>query len=510
MKKPFPFYPPFLAIFPVLGVYLVNTGIFPIADLWRPLAIAFGAGAAFWLLSSALFQSLEKGALVTAVLTAAFWLFGAIAGRLAFLGSPGQTIVYAGLALGAGWWLTRLRPPTQFLNRATVFLILLSGGQIAWHWLKPVHTHVTATSGSAKKVEGRPPDIFYIILDGYGREDELKKNLNFDNEPFISRLRSLGFYVPTENHSNYCQTAISLASSLNLDYISNLAPDQGRNQKDRDALNNLVNDSRLERTLRERGYTTFAITTGFPAFVFPHADVRMEGPQSQTLFEATLARMTPLAGQSGGNQSMFDYRRKMLLAAFEALDTMQKPTTRPRFVFAHILAPHPPFVFTADGTPRKGKKGPFGYWDGSDFMTYVGTPEDYREGYVGQIQYLNKLVTEMAQALLSTSGTKPIIVLQGDHGSKLHLDQNDISKTNLNECFSNLLAIHAPDSVRERLYPQITPVNIFRVILSAIFGDDLPQLEDRSFYSPFEFPFRFEEVKFLPDEPMAKSVPKGK
>src|SRR5215211_254514 len=68
-------------------------------------------------------------------------------------------------------------------------------------------------------VPGSPPDIYYIILDGYGRQDVLEEVYGYRNEEFLSYLRSRGFFVADEAHSNYIQTPLSLSSSLNFDYI---------------------------------------------------------------------------------------------------------------------------------------------------------------------------------------------------------------------------------------------------------------------------------------------------
>ena len=68
-----------------------------------------------------------------------------------------------------------------------------------------------------------PPDIYYIILDGYGRSDVLKNEYGYDNSDFLNALRDLGFTVSECSQSNYAQTQMSLASSLNFNYIDVLS-----------------------------------------------------------------------------------------------------------------------------------------------------------------------------------------------------------------------------------------------------------------------------------------------
>jgi hypothetical protein len=40
---------------------------------------------------------------------------------------------------------------------------------------------------------GDPPDIYYIILDAYTREDTLQNIVGYDNGPFIDSLEKMGF-----------------------------------------------------------------------------------------------------------------------------------------------------------------------------------------------------------------------------------------------------------------------------------------------------------------------------
>jgi hypothetical protein len=64
----------------------------------------------------------------------------------------------------------------------------------------------------------------------------------------------------------------------------------------------------------------------------------------------------------------------------------------------------------------------------------------------------------------------------------------------VNEVFPILAAYRVPDDIRKSLYPSITPVNSFRIVLSALFGEDLPKLPDRSYYSTWEKPTAFTDI----------------
>ena len=57
-----------------------------------------------------------------------------------------------------------------------------------------------------------------------------------------------------------------------------------------------------------------------------------------------------------------------------------------------------------------------------------------------------------------------------------------------------LNAYYLPEGGGEEIYSEISPVNTFRVVLNMYFGGNLPLLEDRSYFSPVDRLFRFEEV----------------
>ncbi len=76
------------------------------------------------------------------------------------------------------------------------------------------------------------PDIYYIILDEYGREDKLRDEFGYDNTPFLRELTKRGFFVAKHSRSNYLQTDLSLTSSLNMRYLVSIEEDFPRRVKD--------------------------------------------------------------------------------------------------------------------------------------------------------------------------------------------------------------------------------------------------------------------------------------
>src|SRR5207244_7041298 len=116
---------------------------------------------------------------------------------------------------------------TQPFNVGGGFLVVASAFQILQVLASGGPPALAAGEGIPETQENNKPDIYYIILDGYGRQDVLKDLYGFDNSDFIQFLQSRGFYVADQARANYCSTVPSLASSLNRTYLTGLAARYG-------------------------------------------------------------------------------------------------------------------------------------------------------------------------------------------------------------------------------------------------------------------------------------------
>jgi hypothetical protein len=493
--RPFPFYPLVAAAFPVVSVYSSNLAYVPVEQLWRPLFVTLAATAIVWALLSLVLRSTHRGAAAAAVIVLAFFAYGVLEPLMpvwADFALPAWAALTIALAGLAAWKLTA----TKVLNALAVAIVFVSLANIAVRLSKAAYlAYRPSPAAVTSRRKGPKPDVFYIILDGHGRTDSIRRAIGYDDSWFVQALRKRGFFVADDSHSNYCQTELSLSSSLNLDFIPNLLPKVKRTDEMRAPLGRLIDNNEAARHFRAEGYRFVAVTTGFPPIRLAGADIHLGDGSGKTMVESALLDMTPLRHSNEAVTSQFDERRKRLLTAFADLRSLASPTEAPRFVVAHILAPHPPFVFGPNGeSVRYGHL--YSYMDGSDYMTYVGPPAQYRQGYSGQAEFVEKQVVTIVDALLAGArpGSRPIIVIQGDHGSKVGLDQNSLAKTDLEEVFPILNAYLVPDEIRKDLHPDITPVNSFRTILRDLFGEDLPPLPNRSWYSTFPLPYDFTEV----------------
>ncbi|WP_435018995.1 sulfatase-like hydrolase/transferase [Tundrisphaera sp. TA3] len=339
-----------------------------------------------------------------------------------------------------------------------------------------------------------PPDIYYVVLDAYGRSDVLDEFYGFDNEPFLNRLEQRGFYVARRSTANYCQTALSLSSTLNLRYHDDLA---GSPSQNRLPLKSLIANNAVVRALRPHGYRFVSFSSGFQITEMPGADAYHTPRANLGEFGSMLVAKTPLWLMLGLKEQRDPHRmhRERILHLFDRLPAVADPD-RPTFTFAHVLSPHPPFVFDADGGDTSGQEREYSLYDGDGWIGLEGhgDSDDYARRYRAQITYITRRVEEVVDRILQTSKTPPIIIIQGDHGPASHFAMSSERPQDLRERMAILNAYYLPDGGIADLDPTITPVNSFRVVLDRYFGSHLGRLEDRNYYSSYPAPYVFTDV----------------
>ncbi|MHA2032126.1 MAG: sulfatase-like hydrolase/transferase [Candidatus Kariarchaeaceae archaeon] len=316
------------------------------------------------------------------------------------------------------------------------------------------------------------PDVYYIILDAYGRDDTLTQKFLLDNTPFLTSLENYGFYIANCSMSNYENTGLSLSSSLNLNYIEALSDLPTFMTGYPKSAEKFINNSAIRHIFQGMGYKTVAFDTGYKWTNIEDAEYYFTPPSEPFLlgrinkFESLFINTTLLSAFLNQDIEFLDglesdidphdiHRDRVLYTLDQLIEIPKIPG--PKFVFAHITSPHFPFVFSSDGTKNINPNESFAYAD--------------------QVVYLNSRLKEVIKQILGNSTTPPIILVQGDHGP--HTES-------IIEHMKILSAYNLPNGGEILLYPKVSPVNNFRIILNYYFGATLPLLEDESFVFPPE------------------------
>lgn len=499
MKRPWVVHPFWSGLYPVVTLLSRNTDRAVIDETLLPLAAIEGFVAVALLASKIAFGDCRRTGLLISIFALAVFGFGPVAIALHYFSqwrqvSPESSAfliawcaVWGGAMVATAMCCRRLDEWTRNLNVVTSIAVVAM--------LIPIGIEGLGVAGARHRVaslsRARPgaptasrqpvpaPDIYYVILDRYPSARTLAEAFDFDNTAFEGLLAERGFYIATDSRSNYLKTAHSLASSLNFDYLDYLTDAVGRVSKSWLPLYDLLQDYRAWRFLKAQGYRFVSVgSTWQPTSWNRAADVGINEfplPEFATvLYEPTL--LQALGTQVGPPFFAHDTclekwrRTKQTLARMADLPSMPGP----KFVFAHLLLPHEPYVFDADG----------GYLDPDTVAVRTE-----RENFLNQLAYANREVAGLVERWLDDSRVPPVIIVQGDEGpfpARYRADEEDFDWTRatreeLRLKTGILNALYLPGVDRTRLYPSMTPVNSFRVVFNQYFDTRLEMLPDRTY-----------------------------
>ena len=402
---------------------------------------------------------------------------------------------------GLGRW-------NQFLNLTTVVLLVFPVASLVGSTVQAtLHERSRSVDTSSDSTAhlpfstlphdvGKRPDIYYIILDSYARNDALVDLFSFDNSEFLRELESRGFYIASRATSNYIYTIQSTPSILNMQYLTGLGD---RAPETRDDLIDIARFHTVASILKNLGYTYIHLGSGTvstelspladeaisftPSGTVTRSGADMDsriyagtsGALVSTRFIRALVQSTALQPVLGAQWLVGEsepYTWWSPHRAIQMFEFLSSPiaASGPKFVFAHIVKPHDPATFDKDGNQFDDHRGFDDYHDPS-----------VPSAYVGQLIYVNKLVLDMIDGILEAHESPPVIVIAGDHGRG----------TSVNHRHSILAAFHLPDGGSDGLYHNISSVNHFRYILDFYFDLGMELLDDQLFsYSSDHYDFR--------------------
>ncbi len=503
------YHPLLFSLAPILFLYSQNIDQGPFIRIISPALIAIGFTALFMLLLNLVVRNKWKSSLIVSIFIIIFFSYGHAYNLIQNFGfqllgiNIGPNKIITALTLIIFFLLSfltlktcrRLDRFTKLLNGVAVISVLLPLINIAVYQfgrggsIEEISSedHLVVRDAGSGKVAGRP-DIYYIILDAYGRADTLKELYDHDNSEFLDYLRDKGFFIAEESMANYSFTAPSIASTLQMSYLDSLLG-SGQTAQVRE----LWNNSPVVEFLKSQGYTYVFLPTASAFWYVKDMDVRLESKFPISDFLSELINTTPLTYMLPVIYSRYQQHRTSILYAFNALRDLSYLGS-PKFVYAHFGVPHQPFVFDEDGSPIESDRP----YTVSNFLTPqqggIAGRGEYLEGYRKQIVFTNNKVKELVDGLLALPGAPPVIILQGDHGPAGYLDTyNNIGNSHLKERMTNLNAYYLPGA-ENQLYEGITPVNTFRLIFNQYFGTEYELLPDRSYIFNEDHPYVFIDV----------------
>ena len=493
--RPWPFHPILFAAYFVLFLYSVNLDEAELRDVLPVLVVVIAVTTVMLILAGAIVGDARRAALVLTAGVIAFLAYG----HAALLLQPlriGPTIQVAGwlaivaLAVVVAWRGRRiLSGLTRVLNVASLALVIVPLVSIVPYDLGRLTTAEAPTpipSPAGVVPSTDTPDIYWFIFDRYPSERSGKLAYGIDN-PIYDELRTRGFYIADKSHANYQRTSASLLATFSAEFLNGRGHADIFGPTDRSSAFSRVHNSNIARFLKTRGYYYVHVGSDFSGTrTSVLADVnRTFDSQSdfgQAFVDSTmLPRILFRLGLNGPKSA-----RRYAWTTWELnLLADLPPYPSPKFVFGHVLLPHTPYIFTADGS--------FVSDDANRDRTQL-------EKFSEQLTFTNSRMLSVIDDLLSVpAAERPLIIVQADEGPyPKHLEdhtRHDWTTATAEEReikFGILNAWHVPGGRDIGLYPEISPVNTFRLLFNGYFDTNLPLLPDESFTlnhpEPLEFP----------------------
>lgn len=344
------------------------------------------------------------------------------------------------------------------------------------------------------------PDVYYIVLDRYTNETVLREQLGFDNSDFINFLKDNGFYVNPNAYGTFSNTASSISSTLKAGYHDDLTRAFFSTSKQTyQPFFDSARNSPVIREFKKQGYSYYSLgspyevsnqspladydyNTGIHLNILGRIYVLDNFPKKE--FIHSIYYGIAKKGIKIGHFTILKYgglnQREQSLASIKKLKELGNETAGGRFIFSHILIPHNPYFFNADGS-----------LSATPGVNNIGKP--IREKYLGQVEFVNSQMKELVSVINQKSEGKAVIILQSDEGpypsqEKMEPDGSDPKKSmndeqkaqrgkeDLRMKYGVLAAYHLPNISEEQIASGADSINIFRLVLNQYLGYELPFL----------------------------------
>ncbi len=472
------FYPFLFALYPILFLYTHNIREVPILHILLPTALSLACAALVWyVIGRFVADKYKKGVILLLFLLIFFYyldfhnLVNIILAKVNL--SPTNHFVTVYLVLS--FWVIGVyalnKCKRSFLKLSTVlnisisFLILFNLFSIFLFQINQVRSTAKLDKSQLSAVGSQSsgannknnPDIYYLIFDELASLSTMKKIFAYDNSKFARKLQERGFFVTSQSRTRYKTTERSLAASLNMEYIP-----MGENPF------NLIRKNRATRFLKNQGYTIINFTHWAKGtlelsdkiyyyskgkFSFLFTDF------SKMLWEKSL-----LFSLYKGLMNKIDYHLFHQQRILYLMNELEKiPAVKgPKFIFAHIVSPHDPYVFDREGN-QVDRKHHFNLKE--------------KKYYLNQYIYMCKRIVRLVDAILAGSSEPPIIIIQSDHGFRG--SAGGIQQVSAGNEWTRIFnAYFLPGVTRNVLYHSISPVNSFRLIFNLYFNQKMTLLPD--------------------------------
>ncbi len=474
------------ALYPILAVYAHNVEQLHFQQLLLPFAFSVALGYIAFMLLYLLFRTISKAHIGAVAFLLLFWnyrmlydLFFSLIPLPQFLFLVLSLMLYV-LAL----FVIGKKAQPELLKHAHIILLIPISVLILYNLVLTGEGEIKkmqAGRHAEKYIEERQldtsadlPDIYILVFDEFASPVTIRDLWNYDHREFVSALEEKGFFFAENSLTKYPFTHLSIPGIMNHEY-------PGENVSRTESLL-IYNNNKTFRFLRQADYQIyfldgwggFEYTFDIPVEEFvcfydtthdPH--YRFDEFTYLLMSQSMLAAMTDRWMQTNanhyflGHQYFFDYIKQF--------PDRYNDSVSPRLLYAHVMAPHLPYVFDRDGNFNVN---PTNYWEYRQL-----SPETLRKLYFEQYLYVSDQILEISDIIIKNSPNPPVIMLFSDHGPRL--ESAGVSDKEHHHRVLN--AVYFPDGQYDALNDSISPINSMRVLFNKYFDTGYGMLNEYIF-----------------------------
>ena len=464
--------PLLVAAYPILFLYGHNATNLTLESLVMPLSLSLlSAGLAYGLLY--LIQRKTATASLSAVaFVLLYYLYGTIYRQLVHLDKfPVYHFVLLpvviALAFYIGFFISKIRPFAAGIAQNVLFylslflvaynVVIILPVELKTISLKADPTPVASATKVIAKTDQKHPDIYYVIFDEFERSDIMRSYFHdTEVDQLDAFLKQNHFFEFTNSRVPTINTQTEMSSRLNLQ--------QYNEKSDVNVTLEAINNNKVMKVLKSYGYTTAALDMAFPKIT---ADYQINyDPQQvagmavdefrQTFLDDTL--FNAFQGYFQDTDMSETKQRDLIMYTLDQSVKLFTTIQSPKFVYAHVLLPHMPFIFDKDGN--------------------LLPPQDNYDWhyYLGQHQYTAKVIEQLITRLLASAdpNNPPVIIIESDHGARNMIQRSKdnilmdgyLENYPIDYAYDNFSAMYLPGIDYSTLSPSMPPIDTMILVLN--------------------------------------------
>ena len=475
------FHPFLISILPIFFLFSLNVHEVPINDIFFPILISISITFVLWIILRKIFDGV-KGANILSLFLLLFVTYGNLRMILYDTGDANLQLFSSNSILGLiflsigilGFIFFRRTQENKKINSIfnviaiTIILILIMNVGIFF-----IDNQIDSSQEYFKNIPlieknlQEKPDVFVFILDEFAGKNQLMMDFNYDLNSFNQSLNEREFEIPKTSLSNYPNTALSMPSLLNMDYLEFLTFDLDEKSKDMRIPLQLRDQNNVMKIFKINGYDTVSFYGGLDATgdtLIVNEKLCSFGTINTDLRKNFVLTYLPLSYFN--DIFLANFQHEKLQCVFSYIENYKTNKSQPIYHHIHIRLPHHPFIYDSEG----------------NFLPYKIKSDD-KDAYLQQLMFTEKKLLELVDIIQKESSDSVIMIIS-DHGYRADINWKEPSNDDLIRGFNVVTSFHFPGK-EFTIDEKISLVNVYRIFFNEYFDYEFPILADKHFwYNP--------------------------